>query len=88
MIGMTAQPDDERCPHCQNSDTSRLVSRFARVRSEDDRVDEIAGELESMGDPESPADARRLVREVGKAMDEDVSDVMEEIFEGDMEGAE
>ena len=29
---------------------------------------------------------RRMVREMGKAMDEDAADDMEEMFEADMEG--
>ena len=60
------------------------MSRFARYRNEDDRIDEIADRLENMGDPDSPAEVRELVREMGKAMDEDVSDEMEEVFESDM----
>lgn len=86
LVGMTAEPDDEKCPSCGSLDTSRLVSRFARFRSEDDRVDEIATRLETMGEPESPAQMREVMREMGKAMDEDVSDEMEEMFEADMAG--
>lgn len=63
---------------------TRLVSRFARFRSEDDRIDEMADRLEAMGEPDSPAEARRIVRELGKAMDEDMADEMEEMFDEDM----
>lgn len=83
---MTAEPDDERCPHCQSLETSKLVSRIGRFRTEDQRVDAIADELEVMGDPESRGQMREMVREMGKAMDEDLSDEMEEMFENDMEG--
>jgi putative FmdB family regulatory protein len=86
LIGMTAEPDDEKCPHCGSTRTAKLVSRFARFRSEDDRVDALADELETMGEPDSPAEMRQMVREMGKAMDEDVSEDMEELFEADMEG--
>ena len=86
LIGMVAQPDDETCPHCKSTETKKLVSRFARYRNEDDRVDEIADRLENMGDPDSHSEMRELVREMGKAMDEDVSDEMEEVFEADMAG--
>ena len=86
LIGMTAETDQESCPNCGGSETNRLISRFARLRTEDDRIDEIADELEVMGEPDSPGEMRSMVREMGKAMDEDMADEMEEIFESDMEG--
>ena len=86
LIGMTAEPDDEACPHCGSKETTRLVSRFRRGRTEDDRVDELADQLELMGEPDNPAEMRQMVREMGKAMDEDLADEMEEMFEADMEG--
>jgi putative FmdB family regulatory protein len=86
LIGMTAEADNEACPHCGSLDTGKLVSRFARYRSEDDRVDAIADSLETMGEPDSPTEMREMMREMGKAMDEDMSDEMEEMFEADMAG--
>lgn len=83
---MVAEPDDGKCPHCQSTDTTKLVSRFARVRNEDDRMDEMADRLELMGEPDSPHEMRSLMKEMGKAMDEDVSEEMEELFEADMAG--
>ena len=74
------------CPHCQGSDLVKLVSRFARYRSEDDRIDALADQLENMGEPDSPSGMREMAREMGKAMDEDMSDEMEEMFEADLEG--
>jgi putative FmdB family regulatory protein len=86
LIGMTAEPDNEKCSHCGSLHSKRLVSRFARLRTEDDRIDEIADELEIMGEPDSPTKMRSMVREMGKAMDDDMSADMEEMFEADMEG--
>lgn len=86
LIGMTAEADDEACPHCGSKRTRKLVSRFARVRSEDDRIDALADQLETMGEPDSPSEMRQMVREMGKAMDEDMADDMEEMFEADMAG--
>lgn len=83
---MTAEPDEESCPHCGSKKTNRLVSRVGRFRSEDDRIDELADRFETMGEPESPAAMRQMVREMGSAMDEDMTDEMEEMFEADMEG--
>lgn len=86
LIGMTAESNDEACPHCGSKRTRKLVSRFARVRSEDDRIDALADQLETMGEPDSPSEMRQMVREMGKAMDEDMADDMEEMFEADMAG--
>jgi putative FmdB family regulatory protein len=85
LVGVTAEPGDEACPHCGSRDLKRLVSRFRRGRSEDARVDELADRLEVAGEPESPAEMREMVREMGKAMDDDMADEMEEMFEADME---
>lgn len=88
LVGMTAEKHDEKCPHCSSVNIAKLVSRFSRLRSEDDKMDEISDNLELMGDPDSPTKMREMVREMGKAMDEDASDEMEEMFEADMEGGD
>lgn len=86
LVGMTAEPDAVVCPTCGSGEADKLVSRFVRGRTEDDRVDELADRLEDMEEPESPRELRTLVREMGKAMDEDMSDEMEEMFENDVAG--
>lgn len=86
LVGVVAQSDDERCPHCGALDATKLVSRFARYRGEDDRLDELADRMESVGEPDSPTEMRRMMREMGKAMDEDAADEMEEMLEADLEG--
>jgi|GEM_PF-610049 len=83
LIGMTAEPDDERCPHCGGHNATRLVSRFMHGRTEDDRLDELADRMETMGEPDSEREMRAMVKEMGKAMDEDLSDEMEEMFDAD-----
>ena len=86
LVGMTAQPDDSCCPHCGSTKARKLVSRFARVRNEDDRVEGMADEMELGGEPDSPSKMREMMKEMGKALDEAASDEMEEMFEADMEG--
>ena len=86
LIGMTAEPDDTRCPRCGSVKAWRLVSRFARLRTEDDRVEDLADEIEISGEPDSPSKMREKMKDMGKALDEDMSDEMEEMFEADMEG--
>ena len=85
LVGMTAEPDDETCPNCHGTRLQKLVSKFRRGRNEDARVEEMADQLELVGEPESSARMREIVREMGKAMDDDMSDDMEEMFETDME---
>lgn len=84
LVGMTAEPDDARCPVCGSLDTSKLVSRPGRYRVEDDRIDEVADRLETLDDSTSPTAVREAMREVGKALDDDASDEMEEMFESDL----
>ena len=83
LVGMTAEPDDELCPHCGSTQTQKLVSRFIRGRDEDARVEELADRMEMIGEPDSPSAAREMAREIGKALDEDVSDDLEEMLEED-----
>lgn len=83
---MTADTSPSKCPNCGSERNTKLVSRFARYRNEDDRVDAMADQLDMMGEPDSPTAMREMVREMGKAMDEDMSDDMEEMFEADMAG--
>ena len=85
LVGMTADASVE-CDHCKSPRGEKLVSRPGKFRTEDDRIDEIADRLEHFGEPESTAEMRELVRELGRAADEDVADDMEEMLEADLEG--
>lgn len=75
----------QTCPHCGVSTTRRLVSRVARLRTEDQMLDDLADRMEFMSDPESPAAMREFVREMSAAMDEDPHE-MEAMFEEEMAG--
>ena len=86
LIGVVSGPDDTACPLCRSANTAKLVSKFARFRNEDDRIDEIADRLELMNEPENGSDLREIVRELGKAGNDDVSEELEQMFEADMEG--
>ena len=88
LIGMTAGPDEARCSHCGGLSTTKLVSRPGRFRTEDDRLDEVADRLETMGEDASPSAVRGQMREVGKALDEDAADEFEEMFEADQSDAD
>ncbi len=83
---MVAGADTTACPHCNSADTEKLVSRVAKFRSEDARIDEMADRLDMMDEPESGSELRSIVRELGKAADDDASEELEAMFESDMEG--
>lgn len=85
LLGITAEQPTAACPKCGATEPRRLVSKFMRARSEDERVGEMADRLNVMGEPESPSAMRQMVREMGRAIDDDVSDEMEEMYEADME---
>ena len=85
LLGVVQMETPQECPTCGSIRLNKLVSRFRVGRNEDARVDELADRFDTMGEPDSPASMRQLVREMGKAMDEDVADDMEEMFESDME---
>ncbi len=65
-----------------------MISRFARVRSEDETLDALTEEMESVGDSDDPRVLRKLMREVGSAMDEDLDDEFEEMMEEEAGGGE
>ena len=74
LIGMTAQSRPLECPACQSDALKRQISRFARVRSDDEAIDALGDEMEALGDGENPAAMRRMVREMGREMGEDLEE--------------
>ncbi len=89
MVGVVADNDDPRCPRCQSLNLKKLISRVARGRSDDERMDAVADRLESQ-DFEDPRALRRLAREMGREMGaetgEDLSDELEELIESEASG--
>jgi len=82
-----------RCPRCGGEKLTRLFSRFALVRSEEDRLERLAdpsrlGDLDE-SDPKSLARLmKRMGKELGEEFDEeDFEQAMEEAIE-EKEGAE
>lgn len=85
LVGVVADTKPMECTHCGSKNATKLISRFARVRSEDDRLDELADRMDAVGD-DDPTAMREMAREMGKAMDDDMSDEMEQMFEDDLAG--
>jgi hypothetical protein len=63
------------------------MSRFARVRNEDDALDSLADEMESIGDTDDPKTLRRMMKQVSGAMGEDLDDEFEQMMEEETSGA-
>ncbi len=79
------------CPRCGSSRLSRLMSRFATIKSEDARLDSLAdpsqyGDLDE-NDPRSVARfMKRMGQEMGEDMGDDVEAAMEEAMAEGEEG--
>ena len=94
LIRTFAAADAPRCPRCGSVQLSRLMSRFATVKSEDARLDALSdpsgyGDLDE-NDPRSVA---RFVKKMGHEMGEDLGDDLdaamdEAMTEGDGGGGD
>lgn len=87
LMGVVAEAQEEKCPHCGGANVNRLISRFARLRSEDDVIDSLA-DPSKMGDLDDPVELQRWMKRMGKEMGEDLGDDLDEMMEemGDEEG--
>jgi putative FmdB family regulatory protein len=84
-------PPPLRCPGCRGEHLTRLLSRFARLRTEEERLEKLAdpsclGDL----DEDDPQSIRRWVtrmgKELGDEMGEDFEPMMEEAMQEEGEG--
>jgi len=82
-VGEEVQPT---CHRCGGHELDRLMSRFAMVRSEEDRLDSLAdpgnlGDLDE-NDPKSMARwMKKMGREMGDDLGEDFDEVMDEALD-------
>ena len=83
LVGMTAASDSALCPHCGASEATRRVSRFARVRSEDEHLERLSAQGVDDSDPRA---MQRWAKEVGSTMGEDLGDDFNEYIEAASEG--
>jgi putative FmdB family regulatory protein len=66
------------CPRCGSSSLTRLMSRFARVKSEDERLESLADSAD-LGDfdENDPTSVGRFMKKMGKEFGEDLGDDFE-----------
>ena len=83
LVGVVANPPPLTCPNCSSDILMRQISRFAKVRTEDDALEDLADDVESYGDTDDPKVMRRMMREMSSAMGEDMDEDIEEMIEAD-----
>ena len=92
LVGVVAGAKDPTCPKCGGGRLKKLVSRIARVRSEEEAFGRLGDEASEMEDLDSPQGARRFARhmsdEFGDELGEDFEQEMESALEGDERGTE
>ena len=85
LVGMIAQPAPLQCPRCQSTVLNRQISRFARVRGEDESFDALADEMEGL-DENDPKAMRRLMQTMGDEMGEDMTEDFDQMMEEEAGG--
>lgn len=74
LIRSIANPEPVKCPHCDSSRVQRIMSRFASLKSEEARLEQMADPGRWGGlDENDPASVAKFVRKMGQEMGEDVS---------------
>ena len=86
LIRRITNPPMPVCSHCGSQEMTRLLSRFAVVKSEESRFEKMAdpsnfGDLDE-NDPKSVA---RWAKRMGKELGEDAGEGFDEMMEGAME---
>lgn len=80
LLGVVAEPQSEKCPSCQSTGITRLISRFGRLRSEDELIDSLA-DPSGIGDLEDPKQLGQWMKRVGREMGEDLGGDFDEVLE-------
>ena len=82
LILKPSAAEPPRCPRCGGTTLTRLMSRFATIKSEEAR-------LESLGDPgnfsdvdeNDPASVARFMKKMGQEFGEDLGDDFDEVVD-------
>ncbi len=89
FIRSISNPGSPACPRCGGTKLERVMSRFAVVRSEDERMDDLTddmGDLEGL-DEDDPRAVAKVMRKMKGELGEDAGDDFEEAVEA-MESGE
>jgi len=90
LYGVSRDSRDPACPACQGKDLTRLMSRVARVRSEEAMLEDLA-DAAKIGDLEDPRSLAQWAKKMGSALGdeagEDFGDVVDGMMEAERQGA-
>src|SRR5918996_5352223 len=90
LYGVSRNSRDPACPACQGKDLARLISRVARVRSEDAMLEDLADPTK-IGDFEDPRHLAKWAKNMGSALGEEAGEdfdaVVDEMMEADHRGS-
>ncbi|HEX5417701.1 MAG TPA: zinc ribbon domain-containing protein [Chloroflexota bacterium] len=93
LVRSFSEPSDLTCARCSGTRFRKLVSRFALLKSEDARLEQLAdparfGDVDE-NDPRSVARwARKLGSEVGEDLGDDFKEAVEQMEAEGMTGAD
>jgi len=77
-----SEPLEPVCEHCGSTALTRLLSRFAMLRSEEDRLDALADDAALSGvDENDPKSVARWMRKMGQELGEDAGPEFDEMVE-------
>jgi putative FmdB family regulatory protein len=89
LYGVSRDSRDPACPACQGKDLARLISRVARVRSEDAMLEDLADPTK-IGDVDDPRSLTKWAKQMGSALGdeagEDFGAVVDEMMEAERRG--
>src|SRR5690348_993818 len=68
------------CEHCGSRDLARLMSRFAMLRSEEDRMDDLGDDAADL-DESDPKSVARWMRKMGKELGDDAGGDFDEMVD-------
>jgi putative FmdB family regulatory protein len=77
-----SDPPGLACPRCGSPEVKRAVSRFATLKSEDDRMETLADPTNFAGlDESDPRSIARWAKRMGKELGEDAGEDWEEMVD-------
>jgi putative FmdB family regulatory protein len=86
LVLNTRDPYQPHCQRCKSGKMTRLISRVARVRSEESRLESLADPSKLGGlDENDPASMARWMRRMGKEMGEDMGEDFDAMVDEAME---
>lgn len=85
LCPISERDSEQKCTYCNSLETSRMISRFKTIRSEEQLIESLADPTKLSGldenDPKSFTKwARNMAREMGENMDDEIEAMAEEEF--------